>query len=973
MEQEFRPSGVVLFRAPLLPMETLASRRKPLVTGTGFRSGSCGLARKPDVSFAMPEAQEALSLASPSLYQAFSEPPADARRRRRVERALGRYLSRMVGRATPFGLLASCTAGTVGEGTRLCLEGLSEACPFARYDTGWLSRLSRYLARHEEHGKSLRFRPNSSLHESRGQYRYLRSTEEAQGFRAVEIEQTAPLRETLERSKKGSSAAALAAALVDPEEGITREDAEAFITELIRDEFLVPTAAPVLTSTAPVEAMLLELRQSQSENPNDELAAVVRGLEEGSRLLGEINSRAPGASSRSYSALRETLSRFPVAPQPSRAFQVDLYRPAREATIGVNVVAELLKGVDLLHRLDRHPHPGEIQLGEFQKAFEQRFGDREIPLAEALDGEAGVGYPVGAGGPQSYLTSRFDFPARAPEEIAWGRADSHLLVLLTRALASGAREIALGPQDLEKLAPRQPRLPLPKAFSVFASLAAERPEDVDRGNFEVLFNSVSGPSGVRMLSRFCHLDPQLKRGVEAHIAEEEALEPDALFAEVLHLPLASMGNVLLHDPWRRHEIPYLGAGALDEDAQIPLEDLSLAVRGGRLVLRSRSHGREVRPRLSHAHAFRRSPVSVYRFLGDFQAGDALDALRWSWGVLGRSAFLPRVRCGRIILARAQWRVEASTLKPLVGLDPASLVQAADAWRRDREIPRWVYWVDAGGGELLVDWSDPLSIENLVHGARTGSMVQLVEMFPPPNRLLARSPEGRFVHEFVVPFVESKAERPSPQQPVTQHAPPRSGPRQPRSFPPGSEWLYLKIYTPPRAADRLLVDRLAPAIRRALDAGAAEGWFFLRYADPDFHLRVRFRGEPKGLWAWFQDDMSQVLSEARDAHGPALRMSLETYEREIPRYGGDQAIALAEEIFHADSEWVLNALSRPETSGEDSRWRLAMLGVAELLEAWGLGDEEKVRILERLRTSFREEHNLDRESRRRLGKLYRELL
>jgi lantibiotic biosynthesis protein len=52
---------------------------------------------------------------------------------------------------------------------------------------------------------------------------------------------------------------------------------------------------------------------------------------------------------------------------------------------------------------------------------------------------------------------------------------------------------------------------------------------------------------------------------------------------------------------REREIVYLGRSGAPADHQLPLTDLLVSVRDGRVVLRSRSLGREVVPRLTNAH------------------------------------------------------------------------------------------------------------------------------------------------------------------------------------------------------------------------------------------------------------------------------------------------------------------------------------------------------------------------------------
>ena len=58
--------------------------------------------------------------------------------------------------------------------------------------------------------------------------------------------------------------------------------------------------------------------------------------------------------------------------------------------------------------------------------------------------------------------------------------------------------------------------------------------------------------------------------------------------------------------------------------------------------------------------------------------------------------------------------------------------------------------------------------------------------------------------------------------------------------PLEDWIYLKIYTGYRTADTILKDILYPEYLRSGKAGKAIMWFFIRYSDPDHHIRFRIK-------------------------------------------------------------------------------------------------------------------------------------
>jgi thiopeptide-type bacteriocin biosynthesis protein len=240
------------------------------------------------------------------------------------------------------------------------------------------------------------------------------------------------------------------------------------------------------------------------------------------------------------------------------------------------------------------------------------------------------------------------------------------------------------------------------------------------------------------------------------------------------------------------------------------------------------------------------------------------------------------------------------------------------------------------------------------------------MFPGPDALCVTGPEGHFVHELVVPFVQVAPQRPEPGNAAPQAT--RSLVR--RRFPPGSEWLYAKLYTGTGTADQVLSHLVGPLVRPSLASGAADAWFFIRYGDPDWHLRLRLHGEPRRLHA-------EVLPRLQAAAAPLLeagqlwRLQLDTYEREVERYGGDRGVELAEQVFAADSEAALTIMGLLcGDAGLDLRWRLAMRGMDLLFDDLGLTLEEKRSVARRAREGFSREFGIDGNFRGRVGQRYR---
>lgn len=983
-DSQLYPSGFFVFRTPLLPYEELEAWNAGLETvrvSTDLPEElERALAADREVLRARlrelcqrPEVLEALFLASPSLVDGLplwlAQP--DSKKAQRVERVLVRYFYRMAARATPFGLFSGCSLGTLPAAeSRLHLSPRGGYERHTRLDMDYLFALCEELGRDPKIREGLLYRPNSSLYRAAGRLRYAeaRLVKKVRSHHLVAVEPTDYLEDTLGRASEGARIADLTAALVasDPDGEITSEEAAEYIGELIDSQILVSDLSPLVTGPEALHE-LIELLQGLPGDAPLAAAKLARARDE----LAALDAGGAGSPPERYRALAQDLEALPTPVELARLFQLDMVKPGDQPTLGPAVLAEISRGIDLLRRISpRRPD----QLDTFRKAFTERYGEgREVLLVEALDEEIGIGFERSSdvGAEASPLLQGLPLaPAAEAAGIPWGTRESHLFDRLTEALATGAQEIEITAKDVERLSPYSGpdggEIPhLADAFQVMVRIAAASSEALAAGDFQVVLDGAVGPSGARLLGRFCHADPELHRQVEAHLRQEEAHRPDAIYAEIVHLPQGRIGNILSRPVLREHEIAFLGRSGAPRERQIPVTDLTVTVRGQRIVLRSRRLGREVIPRLTSAHNYRRGSLGIYRFLCMLQTQGTQGGAMWTWGALDSSPFLPRVTAGRLVLARATWILSGEEIKAIVKLAGAERFAALRGWRERRRIPRLVTLAD-GDNELLVDFENVLSVETFLDLVEERDRARLYELYPGPDQLVASGPEGRFLHEILIPYVarprEASPERAGAARPgqATGSAEGTKERRrdertQPpavrRSFPPGSEWLYVKLYTGTSTADGLLRDIVGPTVREALASGAADSWFFIRYADPEWHLRVRLHGDPAALHGQVLPALHESLA-AFLADGRLWKVQLDTYDREVERYGGPEGIELAERLFRADSDAVLEIIEMIEgDEGADIRWRLALLGCDLLLSDLGLTPEDRRTALGHLRTSF----------------------
>ncbi len=947
LADDYLPSDLVVMRTPFLPFEELDA------WNAGLRAPSAGdealegalaydrtLLRERLRSLASrPEIAEAIFLASPDLTESIGQwqREPESKKGQRTEQGLVRYFLRMTTRPTPFGLFSGCTAGSVGTQTRLALAPRDGYRRHSRLDMDYLHALCEHLTRDPEIRRQLTFRPNSSLYEAAGRLRFTESRVNGRlrTYHLVAFDAFEALRETLRRAADGARLGDLAEALVagDPEGEITLDDAETFLNDVADNQILLADLALPVTGGESTAGLLEQL---------DAFAAAGEArtrLTNAERTLAGIDATTGAVPSARYLGIARDLEPLGVPVELSRLFQVDLIKPPREVLLGEAVVAEIVRGVEILHNSSRQR--GGQALDEFRGAFVERYGsDREVPLLAALDEESGIGYERAnnAAAEASPMLAGLALRRQADRlHLTWGSTEAAMLQLLTRALTAGQKEIELSDDDVKRLAsPDRPALP--DAFHAAVTLAAVSAEAIERGDYRLLLHFASGPSGARMLGRFCHADPMIRRGVEKHLADEEALRPGALFAEIVHLPAGRTGNILARPVLRQYEIPFLGRSGAPPDHQIPLDDLLVTVSGDRIRLRSKRLDREVIPRLTTAHNTSAESLGVYRFLAALQQGVGM---QWEWGPLEAMPFLPRIVSGRVVLQRARWRVLGTEIKPIAAATGAARFRLARRFQEERRLPRYVVLAD-GDHELLVDFDNALALDAVIELIRNRHELLFTELYPAPNELCAEGPEGRFFHELIVPFTRRPAVAAAP---TSAEQPKTPALLIPRTFPPGSEWLYAKFYTGTATADRVLLEELAPLAAEAIGSGFARRWFFIRYADPAWHLRIRFQGDPRTLCTTIQPALQAAAGRLVRA-GIVWKVQFDTYEREIERYGGPEAMELVEEIFFRDSEAVVAMLeSCSGDAGSSLRAPLMAASINALLADFGHDPAGRLRLAE----------------------------
>ena len=905
-------ADLVVIRRPLLPVNQYVAVQQRLADGQS-------LAETLRAIYQTPVCREAIYYASPALYEQLTG-WLDGRCQVSPEYLLTlyKYIIRMTTRATPFGLFAGVATSQWSDSSEPGSTGIRRTV--VRLSTDYLYHLVTVLTQLPPIRDQLTYKPNATLWKGGQTLRYIGFTEHDGQLTYYQQETPAHpiLEKTLDVARSGASVVQLTESI--RQSGISQEEAADYLNALVANQLIVADLGVSLAGDDPFDLLIDRLdAMPDCQLITDRLRSVRQILANG--------------TPETYPQIDQLLA--PIGLTMPAAVQCDTLFSELPTALPGSLPAQLNRLLPSLVRL--HRPADTTALTEFRQRFYERFGEQQIPLLLALDPESGIGYGDLQALPAPWLlgltwSDAAVLPApTAPATLPYD-------VLFRRYAAAIQRQettIRLTTQDIETWLPAPSGAGLP--YHAYVLLALVGQSESDTTDPLVLLRGMGGPSATNLLGRFAHLDESLSGQLRHLTQREQAAYPDVLLAELIHLPESRTGNMLRRPQLRPYEIPILTSSTVAEENKFSLNELLLSTPNGRhIVLHTRSSEKPILPRLSTAHYVHAGSLAHYRFLYDLQHQHESLRVGWQWGQLAVMPFLPRVQLENIILSRAQWRVPTADL---------ATDEHWQTWQQTYRVHRYVF-MGEGDNELAIDTSLPLCLPLLQQQARRLGYVTLFEA-PLLSQLGATE---QWCREVVIPLESTR----QPNQSVHRIGSPADRALQ-RRFLPGSEWTYLKMYAGAGVIDALLLNEVGGLIEELRGQLLIDGWFFIRYADPETHLRLRVHSQPDTVDAAIRI-MNRWATQRVAADERIYRIQFDTYEREIERYGSETTES-CEQWFGIESDHVLRMLALAGDNPTDlGRLRLGCLAVHRLLTAWQLTFTQQIALVEHWRDGFLGEFN-----------------
>lgn len=865
--------------------------RTPLLTAGAFApeglAGPDRLAERTKDLFAFVKTSpvwEALSTASPSLAKAI-DAPRQGQERSAVATAVMRYVERMRGRPTPFGLCAGYTIVPSGpESVLPVMLPSSDGYAFAmRLDVN-----ATLIAAKACVVDTPERRPGSAWCATR-EVVYVGDTAKVSRRAGSGIVSYADVERTeaLDAVMTAASQVATWNELMDALLPFATESAarEGYLHRLIDEGLLVPPTYPSISTDdelSPLDGIDdEELRSAIALARKHRRGTIAHGVLEASAQLNatfaSFNRRAKSDEPDAKDAgASPNVALAPDTPDASPKAEMhcifDLIKPVTAGVLGEDFYRTVERIAAVQERFCLPFRDGRFD--GFARFLMERYEGREVPLAEALDPEYGYDFPV-----------QFSaVPVSPADELL---TQQWRFDLYSRAIASGTREIVLQESDLPK---KSKSFPAVAGYSLFARLSLQ--------GTKVVFSEprLVGAPGTGYFARATGILPELRDLTTRFLSEQAKANPDVDLAQLTYFLPGKSAAFVQYPVLAPFEVVLAATPGADESRRIDVNDLLVGTDGTEVVLRSKKTGRRVMMVApGAANPNRDALTGLARFLmtqqlpvreGGFSWGDP-----YEW-----APFLPRVTFEGHTLSLARWRLTKRDTAPV-----RAAKSVEERWRLVQELrgklglPRHVVFSEFADHTLPIDLDDVLSVEAWLSISKDEMLLLEQE-----TQSAIHGPDGVFHHEGVFPVIvpsTAKAADKAEGSDGRRHAYDEHD-----SFDfvlPGDSCLYIKVYGARSELTALMSDPLFACAEGAREANRISHWFFLPFTDPEPHIRIRLFGEPEELFG-------RLLPEIRQALAPYLakrvirKVDVATYERETYRYGGEEGMNLCERVFCASS-------------------------------------------------------------------------
>ncbi len=874
--------------------------------------------------------EELIFWSSPSLHQELlklKKGDIAASKEEKVINRLYRYLVRSYSRSTPFGVNAGFYVGNVDSANSQSRNFLSsgkeneKARRLVSPDAEFVAILIRAVVKKTSISSVLKYFMNPTLYKVGDSIRFYEYNKE-QSYRISSIE-AFPIIDEIAANLIGGGEKNL---IVDRlGGGFLQSEKTEFVEGLIKENILVN-----------------ELEYSQLDR--DLLDRILGYL----NMIEDQNARLFSKSLKEYQLVQNYLDHSEIGDYPyeeinslkadfeklfeikniPNLFHIDLLLPPEPAEFSQNELNTILEASDCISRISSVGSLNIKELEAFKRTFFERYHNEVVPLMEVLDPDCGLGFPASPNfGVQneSELLDGLQASSGSESPPTPARLPDKLRDQLSKASTIESKgEINLKDIDLSGFNSK-----LNDLADTFSIMCSKLPDGT------ILLSSIGGSSSLNLLGRFSLASPQVESMCKDLLEKEQEQYPEVIIAEIIFIPEGKAGNVAKRKVLTDYFIPVNTGVDFPNKHRLDLNDLYVTIHQGQVVLISKKLNKRVIPRLSSAHNFHHATSATYKFLCYIQHQNHLGFSLDNFRLNNSDIRTPRLTYKNIILKTASWKLAPHHYSFLLKkpFNPEAIVEFFQKLNLPTSIA-----IKEGDNELPINTHDCVGLKIIWDYLKKKKEIEIIEWLHFGN---TTQQSASYTNQMILSIYRERPAK-TPLEIDWFYAE-----KYQKTFLPNSAVLSLKIYCGTYASDELIGLLLEEVGEKLINAGGVKYYYFVRYMDPHYHVRVRLFLKQDSI-----QNSSHVLTlfmqccEKLKERKLLWKVEISTYERELKRYSPVN-ISLIEYIFYQDSKCYMK-LDSDDNFLEDEKYRLAhgILNVCYWLKLVKFNTDEKLNFLQK---------------------------
>ena len=868
---------------------------------------------------------EAVAIASQDLYKMYAD--SSTKTTDRMIESVKKYYGRMTARPTPYGLFAGvATAEFSSEGTDICLAGQEQYHKICRVDNEWYFKLVKKIE--EMPGLLLNLQVIFNKHCYKAKSRLKNCY--CSNLRKENVEHAEDL--SIKYTKQVDYVREFAADFVPFKDlrnflfaknpNVPQKIIDKFLKELLQNEYIYTNICVLSKEDDPLHSLL------QNNKFIDLLAeeqALIDKLVEIDKLREEYAKAQFGKGEEILASLTGLMEQVVKA---KNYIYTILKLDSENNKLDIKIKNELEEFSDFMMSLAT-PYNEDEKLQAFKNIFMVKYGsDALIPLTEVIDTDIGLGLPYNGymaeaaeGGNSRHAYRKLN--------VIKGMLENKIMT----ALRQGRSVVEITDADIETIkaidSEEMAKLNYASSYSLNVFVT-----NADTGYEIYIGPNVGSAQAGNGISRFdSALNTDFSQEMdEIYRREKLHHSEDYVIADVYEVS-HYLRNTNLYSYKRQYDHNlYLGITEFEHNTSLNLNDLYLGhdPKKNQMFIWSKSLQKRVKfITNSMYNVFSSNPV--IRFLRSISATYEVSPIQNLFMLQSmKYAYCPKIKFGNIVLSNEKWRLDPEQFTgKLLDQFATELKEYLQIWK----LPKYVYYAHMDN-RLVLDLENEFTFKLLYRALVKQRKEVVLERMEYENisTSLVKDEKHRFyAAEFSVPFfrvdlqehISSANENTSGSFYAVRNV--LSSFYTPdRVLYPGDEgWIYFKIYVNKMQASTFLAKYLEPFIDDMFYQSIIKKFFFIKYADPKYHIRLR-------LQITKPDKLGEIMQKFREWFNLlqenliSYEYIISQYEREIERYGGSNLIRYAENYFCYDSRFVIALLQEiSKNAGEIQREKIGI--------------------------------------------------